>query len=308
MTSEELRLCKERFLLPEERSGVNVSAEMKSVWRAQMDILEVVMRICDKHGIRYFLTDGTLLGAARHQGYIPWDDDIDISMLREDYDRFCEIAPSELPRNYFFQSGATDPEYCDHYVKIRNSDMTAVTEFARKMQYRCNQGMFIDVMPLDVILKNSKKLRLQVLCQKIIHTVRARAVAHCRTSFKGLMLRVVCRIVFRLVGYRRLHSMYEWVLRRPRESGLVGHRFFPFVLPQEHWSAEWFVSSSRLAFEYLECSVPGEWRTILEYTYGDWLKPVKGASFHTELYFNTKESYRTVIPREFGYKVESEFS
>lgn len=299
MTDEQKKL-KEHFLEPEIRFGHYVSSEMKAVWQAQIDILEVIVGICKRHHIKYFLTDGTLLGAIRHKGYIPWDDDIDISMLRPDYDRFCEVAPKELPPNYFFQTGETDPEYCEHLVKIRNSDMTAVTEFARKMQYRCNQGMFVDVMPLDVI-PDGLDLKLQLLLQKLLHNVRARAVAHWKTSVKGYVLRWGCKFLFGIIGARRLHRWYEHLLRCQKPTGIVGHRMFPFVVSQEHWKDEWFAETITLPYEYADFSVPAAYRQILNFTYGNWNEFVKNSSFHTTLYFNTNESYLTVIPREFGY-------
>ncbi len=293
----------DNFLLAETRCGYEITATMKTVWKAQIEILEIIAGICKRHHIKYFLTDGSLLGAIRHDGYIPWDDDMDISMLRQDYDKFCEVAPKELPPNYFFQNGETDPEYCEHLVKIRNSDMTATTEFYRKMQYRCNQGMFVDVMPLDVI-PNGAALRRQLFWQKILHNIRCRAVAHWRTSVKGYVLRGVCRVVFYLIGPRRLHRWYENLLRHQKPTGLVGHRMFPYTVPQEHWKVEWFRDVSPHQFEYTQFDVPSSYQKILDFTYGDWHKFVKGASSHSTLYFNTKESYRTLIPREFGYAVE----
>ena len=73
---------------------------MKYAWAAEIEVLEVVAEICNRHNIQYFADYGTLLGAVRHKGFIPWDDDIDISMFRSDYERFLKIAPAELPSGW----------------------------------------------------------------------------------------------------------------------------------------------------------------------------------------------------------------
>ena len=79
----------------------NMDYDIRAVQLVELDILKKIDRICKKHGITYFLDGGTALGAVRHGGFIPWDDDIDLGMLRDDYDRFIEIAQAELGNDYF---------------------------------------------------------------------------------------------------------------------------------------------------------------------------------------------------------------
>ena len=86
----------------EVREGFFVPSLMKRAWAAQMELLEIVQNICDKHQIPMYAEWGTLLGAVRHKGRIPWDDDIDMCMLREDYERFSKIVESELPEGCWF--------------------------------------------------------------------------------------------------------------------------------------------------------------------------------------------------------------
>ena len=85
------------FFRDETRDGFAVPGLMKRCWGAQLRVLEEFDRICEKHGIRWFAFCGTLLGAVRHKGFVPWDDDVDIAMLREDYENFLGVAPLELP-------------------------------------------------------------------------------------------------------------------------------------------------------------------------------------------------------------------
>ena len=113
----------------------------------ELEMLNTFVRICERNGLRYYLTGGTLLGAVRHNGFIPWDDDIDVAMPREDYDRFARIADGELGSEYFFQSADTDPYYFLSYAKIRKNGTTVYEE--RFKNARFHKGVYIDVFPLD---------------------------------------------------------------------------------------------------------------------------------------------------------------
>ena len=104
---------------------------LDSIHEIQLAFLLETDRICRKHNIKYFLGGGTLLGAIRHKGFIPWDDDADIMMLREDFDRFCEIAPKELPSNMTFQSYHTDKACFYEFAKVRLDDTYFATDFAK---------------------------------------------------------------------------------------------------------------------------------------------------------------------------------
>ncbi len=95
------------FFLEEEREGFTVSSKMKKAWAAQLEVLEDIDRVCFEYGIQYFIAYGTLLGAVRHKGFIPWDDDIDIFMKRKDYERFWRVASKGLPSVYITYNSHT---------------------------------------------------------------------------------------------------------------------------------------------------------------------------------------------------------
>lgn len=116
--------------------------------KRMLSILEVVADICEREGIQYWLTHGTLLGAARHGGFIPWDDDLDICIFRKDIRKFREIMISELPDNLVLQCHQTDKNYYHPYYKIRdlNSEMNETGK--EDLNYRF-KGIFIDIFPLE---------------------------------------------------------------------------------------------------------------------------------------------------------------
>ena len=96
------------FLEEELRSGYLVSSKMKKIWAVQLDLLEQIKHVCSRYHLTYYADSGTLLGAVRHKGYIPWDDDIDIVMKRSDYNKLIEIAPIEFKKPYFLQSAHSE--------------------------------------------------------------------------------------------------------------------------------------------------------------------------------------------------------
>ena len=112
----------------------------------QLEIAKEIRRVCEENDIGYFLCCGTLLGAVRHQGFIPWDDDLDLGMLRSDYEKFCRIAPEKLGQRFCLQSWYTDDRYALPFAKVRMRG----TEFleAKGTNLREN-GFFVDIFPFD---------------------------------------------------------------------------------------------------------------------------------------------------------------
>ena len=137
MTNEELR---KRF-----------NPEGSLLRRQQMRMLDILIevdKICKKHDIRYWLSSGTLIGAMRHNGFIPWDDDLDIEMMHSDYLRLMEVLPSELPEWLALQNDETDPNYFFFYAKVRDrrSKMLEQNNYDRLWQ---EQGIYIDIFPME---------------------------------------------------------------------------------------------------------------------------------------------------------------
>ena len=136
------------FFEPEVRNDFLVDTTRKKVWAIEIDLLLQLDRVCKKYGLQYYLMFGSLLGAIRHNGYIPWDDDLDVSMPRKDYELLLKVAPSEFKEPYFFQIPETDPGYYYTFAKIRNSNTSA---FSNLFQYqRFNMGLLLDILPVDV--------------------------------------------------------------------------------------------------------------------------------------------------------------
>lgn len=130
-------------------SGVVSGEDLKRMQGIQLELMSEFDRVCRAHDIKYAITCGTLLGAVRHKGFIPWDNDADITMLREEYEKFKRVA-GELDQSVcFFQDHDTDPEYLWGYGKVRRTGTTFIRE--GQAHLHCKTGVYIDVMPLDDI-------------------------------------------------------------------------------------------------------------------------------------------------------------
>ena len=131
---------------------------LRKVQLSMLDILKEVDRVCQKHGINYWLTSGTLLGAIRHNGFIPWDDDLDIAMLRKDYDRFCEVAQKEFGDRFFLQNWKTEKTYGLPFSKVRKNG-TEYVEAGSQDTYT-NHGLYIDVFCFENYPEDKKRQNL----------------------------------------------------------------------------------------------------------------------------------------------------
>lgn len=133
-----------------------LSSGLRKIQMVQIELLEKAIQICDKYNLKYYLIYGSLLGAIRHGGMIPWDDDIDIVMFREDYEKFLVIAERELEGGYYLQiPGRGEECFFGGYAKLRNNNTAALDN--KHLFRQCNQGIFIDIFPLDNLSLNTKK-------------------------------------------------------------------------------------------------------------------------------------------------------
>lgn len=137
-----------------------VTKKRKKIWAVELDLLKEIDRVCKKHNLTYCLSGGTLLGAIRHQGFIPWDDDIDVMMPRKDYDILMQLS-SEFVSPYFLQTPFTDKGYFFSYNKLRNENTTCVSEVFSYEKF-C-QGIAIDIFPLDCYKKEGLREKFEFL-------------------------------------------------------------------------------------------------------------------------------------------------
>ncbi len=308
---------REEFLAPETRCGHLVTTEAKQLWWTQLELLEEFIRICQRHGLEYQLLGGSLMGAVRHQGYIPWDDDIDIGMLRADYDRFLEVAPAELPPHFFLQTALSEPNYLYGFAKLRNSNTAAIEQWRVKEHLATNQGIFIDILPLDDMpaelaprqrLMEQYSYRLNVMMQLHEPPHRAR-------TWRGMLrkLRSACFVATH-GGWSGAYAAVEDTLRRydfaPGQARVTGQGTWGALhncYEKAFWPMEAIHGECMDApFEFLTVRIPKAYDVILTTSFGDWRTPVKGNPYHTILEVDTSRSYREILVEKYGY-TEADF-
>ena len=240
-------------------------AELKFL---EIDILRHFVEICDKLNLRYYLLGGTLLGAVRHKGFIPWDDDIDVGMPRKDYEVFLQKGAELLPTYLFLQTVQTDPGYVHCFAKIRNSNTTFVEISARKM--KINHGVFVDVFPLDYYPDTIE--RQKEFEHKRIWWLRRIGVefdTNENTSFKGVMKRIVVKML--IPSVQRAITLRDALYRSVPASSLVANYGGAWG-KKEIVPADWYGDGTTLMFEGMELTVPAEYDKWLTQVYGDYMQ------------------------------------
>jgi len=239
----------------------------------ELEILKEFGRICEKHNLSYCITAGTLLGAVRHKGFIPWDDDIDVVMPRKDFDRLEKICLNYLPTGLFYQNYQTEANYPFYFAKLRKNNTEVCEESLIDVQM--HKGVYIDIFPLD---KCPKGKIFGKLFFKVMELLNCVVVAKVNRSFVCGYKKKYMRFLFAILKYlpkRLLISMREiWrILVGILSSGeclcTVGgaHGY-----PRETYKKEWFAESVLLEFEGAQYPAPVGWRELLTNMYGDYMQ------------------------------------
>ena len=308
MTDEQKRL-KERFLEPETRDGYYIDAQMKSVWMVMLDIVEEFDRICDKYDLHYTLAGGSLLGAVRHKGFIPWDDDIDIDMPRPDYDKLLKILSSDevLRAPLALQAPFNDWGCASGYVKIRNVQTSSIDpQYAHA--YAChNMGIGVDIFPIDGIPRGRVSMMFTKLVVRATTIILARSAVPHRNLAVGRWLKfILARTICLFVGRRNIWRTREWIFRRNKMTDCSECGEFSFLMnsKRERWTPQVYTSYRTIPFEYLSLKIPEGYDEVLTNKYGEWRKPAKVGSYHGTHLWDVRRSYKEVLVEDFGYRRE----
>ncbi|MBR5419217.1 LicD family protein [Candidatus Saccharibacteria bacterium] len=271
-------------LKAETRCDYHISTKMKKIWKIELDMLQQVIDICKKHDLKYSLAGGSLIGAVRHKGFIPWDDDIDVVMPRNDYNRFIEIAEKELKEPYFVQNYRTEPKYYRGQTQIRNSNTTAMMYIDCFYNFNC--GIFIDIFPLDNIPDDpAKKKRFM----KKISFIRRFCVRPVNNPLKTAFQKIF-RPSFFIKWLNRAAQQYK--NEKTKTCGAVSHR------PDEFkYERKWIEEFIEVPFENMTVSISKYYDEWLTRQYGDYMKLPKergngAGNLHGKVFFDPDKSYR----------------
>lgn len=278
------------FYEEEKRLNYTITKNMKEVWAVELDLLLELDRVCNKYNLKYFADGGTLLGAVRHGGFIPWDDDIDIVMLREDYDKLIHKYCQEFKKPYFMQSAYTDVRYPRPHAQLRNSQTCAILKNEIGRAY-FNQGIFIDIFPLDGVTLSDKELTRQV--NKIKRKKRVFS-AVCMGS-NNYVLKLLKNICFKLYPYKQQYFKFEKLVSKNtyNDTGYVDALSFRNDVKKcNRFSIDYYNEMNYVKFETIKVPIPAGYNEILKRYYGDdYMVPQKICTMHGGVIFDTSMSY-----------------
>lgn len=229
-----------------------------------LTMLKEIDRICVKYGISYQLFAGTALGAVRHRGFIPWDDDLDIIMIRGEYERFLKAAPSELGEEYYLQK-----EYSSHwpmfFTKLRKNG-TACMEKLYPKDPEQHQGVYVDIFPADNLAENRVIRKLQFAASKIVIAKALGKRGYLTDDIKKKLFMGVCRLL-PSAPFRKI------VVRRKDGNSRMLHSFFGASSKYEKsiYLRQWLTESARIPFEDGFFPVSLCYDALLNTLYGEYM-------------------------------------
>lgn len=263
-----------------------ISEKLKKV---ELDILRQFIEVCEKLDLKWFMLYGSCLGTVRHHGFIPWDDDIDVGLMRDDYEVFLEKAPSLLSENYFLQTAKTDPDYSMNYAKIRRSDTTFIEKTVKN--FNMNHGIYIDIFPINEYRPSKifdMKVRFYNICIDKAYYLENRG-SFPKRAIKGIISSFI-------KDYRVARDKKEKLFRKSEQKGAgTVSTLCGFWGKGENMPRDIFDTVEKMSFEGIEVNVPGKWDEYLTLLYGDYMTPPPEKE-------RTTHHYTEIIDPEKSYK------
>lgn len=274
-----------------------VTKELQPRWNAVIiDVLSVFIRICEAQGLRYFCAGGTAIGAVRHQGMIPWDDDIDVFMPRPDYDRFLALAAHSMPEGYEVLSPYATKDYPMYFAKMCN----ARTTLLENERIPCVFGLYIDIFPLDGACDDVETCyREKRRFKRLMNKLEAVSTRNSFGEYVGLLTkrREWGRFAVKTVAFCCRSWLRRWLLKQ-MDSIAYGHdyalssrvvTYSGAYQRQEIYPKAWLETPQMFAFEGIMVNLPHDYDAYLRHFFGDYmtLPPVEQrASHHQKVFFD----------------------
>lgn len=253
---------------------------MNDLQKKQLELLKEFDRVCQENNLTYYANGGTCIGAIRHKGFIPWDDDIDVMMPRPDYEKLLKLQNPWSDKKYFFQTFRTDKHYLLNFAKLRDSSTTFIESYFKNV--RQNHGVWIDIFPMDGISKKDKvyKKKKRYKCIRtwvnvyLSYPYGLRRKIHKRTFFKDIGLNIVAYLFFwtNLFQYRN-KMINHWMKRIPYEEAVYVTNYCGNFPSKAYVRKEWLGKPVRVPFEDTYINVPERYDDYLTFIFGDYMTP-----------------------------------
>lgn len=265
------------FFKGEWREGYFVEEKMKRVWAAEIEVLNAIDEICNKNGILYYADSGTLLGVIRHKGFIPWDNDIDIVMERDDYRRFLAVAAEECKeKGLRIVNAYSEETYDQAFTKVCTERKKGAEERYLEKYHGCPDIVGVDVFPLDYLpSRKEEEDVLYLLLQHCMGTIwkikkkdwagLEKYICEIEEMCKVQIAREKNVINQLLILMDRLACLYS----KDEADELALFMYRPDKERKYHYKKEWYAESVRMPFENITIPVPTGYRDILRVLYGE---------------------------------------
>lgn len=249
---------------------------LRKVQLLELEIAKELKRICEKNNIKYFLLWGSLLGAVRHQGFIPWDDDMDFGMLREDYEKLIEACKTDLDARFFLQTWDTDSNYPFAYAKLRLKGTHIIEQFSENSMM--NDGIFIDIFPLDNAPDSCIKRKIQGIkyffCIRLLWIKKGMGKNIKQESITQKIKYNLFFVLSKAFSFGKVKNYFTNVLKKYNSEptkkivGTAGDHCFKYATPRE-----WADDLACTKFENIELPAFRARHEYLSLLYGDYMTP-----------------------------------
>ncbi len=252
---------------------------MNDLQKKQLEILKAFIKVCEKYNLKYFLVGGSCIGAIRHHGFIPWDDDVDVGMPRPDYDKFMTLQKEYEGTPYFIQNWKSDKNYCYNFAKLRDSSTTFIENYWANT--RMNHGVWVDIFPIDGMSYNdiipAKKFKRLVsrnwwnVYMSYFSSMKRKF--HKATFFKDLWCNFLGVVFWPLnIGKWRQKHNEKKAKKIPFEKSILAGNLFGTNPKKEAMKKEIFTEFVQVPFEDIMVSVPKDYDSYLKNLFGDYMK------------------------------------
>ena len=271
-----------------------MDADTRAIQLKELEILKQVAAICQRHGLRYFGDGGTCLGAVRHRGFIPWDDDIDIGMPRKDFDRFRQIAPKELPEYLALQDFEQVQHMHHMHLKVHDTRTTFVSRTFSGYP-DAYTGVFVDIFAYDGWPSGGLARRWWRLRTAFLYRLNWLLRTYSRTgTLSGRAVTAAGAVLRKVLPYNWASLRLEKLLRRrdmeQEETAVLGFGDFRWKFP-----TACLLEPKPLPFEDMQLPCPADTDTYLRILYGDYMTPPPESgrtATHPMAYFSLERSYK----------------
>lgn len=283
--------------------GFTVSGEMKRVWAAEQKVLTEVIRICEKYNIMYYADYGTLLGAVRHKGFVPWDDDIDICLKRSDYMRLLEVLPKELPSNYFISSCYNNINHNQPWSTVSDYYTLPIPLSIQKQFFNCPYVVGLDIYMIDYVPRDKEMAELMISMYNVLYdfTQRFEELKENNEVDKYVdIVEELCNV--KLVRdntlRNQLYKLQDNIASMFTEEESDTLTLLPRVILGDtdfRYDKHWFDDVIKMDFNGMKINVPIGYDEILKLYYGDYMEYTMGQSAHGyPVYAEQKEYLQSI--------------